>query len=748
MDSPSKQPIAAPRACSECARRKGKCDKQIPCSKCIARGVPHLCRVDIPKPPPTAELPLDLDREGLRALALDELLRLRQNAQDTAARITRLEALFSRAFSTTFPENESPTSYSTTSPDVPPVASTSSIPSPPLRSHYPSSHAAVALPPLRTSGMIERTKPSPSGSSPSAGRLPASKTGPSPIATDLEVDATQALEYLALGRQQELSSGENNVNQSSSSSLPPDPITQYPTLSSIAAVAPTRAQADILITFCLSSLSWQLSVLHAPTFMEEYSLFWSKGPNGFVGTQAAWLALYFALLTVGVNLATMEERMLLGMSEEQCIELSKRWAPCATSLLYRSDFVERHSLHALQTISVYAHGGRDIWATNLISSLRSVGLAIAVETNLHRMVSNETWEQLMADQPKEARIKNLIHRETCKRVFWSLCREDWYSINWRKTYTLRPAQISTPQPLNVHDHDLSAGYSQGRPPSDYTVMAWSLAKIQLARFLQHAFQYTNATPEESYQVILDTDQQFDVFMGELPSWWKGGPPAPNMPSKYKWFRSAFVIAAYHKLLALHRPFINRDDPQYEPSRRRAVFAVRTILREAPMVGECRIWIVLYQISVACFISLRDLFQNSTPWSPAMEEQRREIINALPILEAAKEWSGISRRGFDLVSRILEDESKFRQLPYGVSPASSASPAPIASRPAETELVHNADRDLLFDESLYQSNLLNFDPYGLQNYTMQFPWVSGEDGTLDVDPASFFGQVGHGGMQVE
>lgn len=94
-----------------------------------------------------------------------------------------------------------------------------------------------------------------------------------------------------------------------------------------------------------------------------------------------------------------------------------------------------------------------------------------METNLHRLVSNEAWEVSMETEPREARTKALINREVCKRIFWSLCREDWYSINWRKTFSepssdsgrhrkthslmlgtaLRPEQISTPLPLNCHD---------------------------------------------------------------------------------------------------------------------------------------------------------------------------------------------------------------------------------------------------------------------------------------------------------
>lgn len=31
-------------SCVECHRRKQKCDRKEPCSQCVARRVPHLCR--------------------------------------------------------------------------------------------------------------------------------------------------------------------------------------------------------------------------------------------------------------------------------------------------------------------------------------------------------------------------------------------------------------------------------------------------------------------------------------------------------------------------------------------------------------------------------------------------------------------------------------------------------------------------------------------------------------------------------
>jgi len=88
----------------------------------------------------------------------------------------------------------------------------------------------------------------------------------------------------------------------------------YPSLASINAVCPPRAQAEVIITYCLSSLGWLFSVIHAPIFMTEFVTFWSKGARALETTSPSWLALYFGLLTCGVTLLTAELRLLLGLS--------------------------------------------------------------------------------------------------------------------------------------------------------------------------------------------------------------------------------------------------------------------------------------------------------------------------------------------------------------------------------------------------------------------------------------------------
>lgn len=121
-------------------------------------------------------------------MALAELLHLKQNAIDTTARISRLEALFAKAVSAApqFDKYEAQTALAVTSSSV--LLDSSTFAAASLDGHY---HNTPQTPAESSENSIPEVLFT-------------------PIATDLEVDATQALEYMALGRQQDLPSVRND----------------------------------------------------------------------------------------------------------------------------------------------------------------------------------------------------------------------------------------------------------------------------------------------------------------------------------------------------------------------------------------------------------------------------------------------------------------------------------------------------------------------------------------------------------
>ncbi|KAI0742832.1 hypothetical protein C8Q80DRAFT_1259211 [Daedaleopsis nitida] len=117
-------------SCVECTRRRQKCDRQVPCSLCVTRGIPHLCRWEplvarpAPQRPPDAGVPAGPSQSTIATLsariaALEEAL-LRQNIPvPTGGTGARLET--PRLEPTDRSANDSSPAYITTSlDDLPP----------------------------------------------------------------------------------------------------------------------------------------------------------------------------------------------------------------------------------------------------------------------------------------------------------------------------------------------------------------------------------------------------------------------------------------------------------------------------------------------------------------------------------------------------------------------------------------------------------------------------------------------------
>ncbi|KAI5479781.1 hypothetical protein MNV49_002593 [Pseudohyphozyma bogoriensis] len=446
----------------------------------------------------------------------------------------------------------------------------------------------------------------------------------------------------------------NKASQPHPHQLLPSPITEYPSPSSWALAAPAIPTARILISHSVDSLGWLIcGVVHGPTFQKDVTAFWSGGEESFETSSPAWIALYFALLCCGVSQITVEKRQKLGM---------------------REDDLKR--LYSLQAISILGLGARDAWSATAIATLITTGLSIAQDLGLHQMVSDETWDISTSALPAAERNASLITREINKRVFWALVREDFFAIPFRRSYALRPSQISTPLPLNISDWDLCNGFTTNASQETFTVVSFLLQKIKLASYIQAVYENkdNSAASSESFEFVRQITVEMEEWFEKLPTWLQPDGPMEGMPPYVDWMRSVFYISSRHKLISLNRPFFHRalTNPIFAPLRARSIEAARLILREAAKVGECRVWTVLYHISAAAFVLNLGLFQTGHPSDPESQHQRLEVEAALSVLRNSQDRSDIASRGVELIAKLIADESAAREAVENASSSSSSS----------------------------------------------------------------------------
>ncbi|KAI5474497.1 hypothetical protein MNV49_003204 [Pseudohyphozyma bogoriensis] len=624
-DVPVNTPAAPPKpavaaadrpltSCSECSRRKTKCDKLSPCGSCVKRGKTHLCRLPRKEKEAEEAAPMPTDFDNLCMSSFEEINSVRTAVDALRDRLGALENILAKAFEMAKPAVEAARSPSTSR-----AVFGSSVPT--FNGREAANSPAVA---------------SGSGSGAEDDRM------------GEDVDASISLEFLALGRKRMFGqAADTDVAESTAAPPLTDPpslntnpsvpspaatspgshisiasVQAYATPTALAAAAPSQAQSEALILHALEWTSWHHAAIYVQGFAKEHGEFWNMGEGRMELADPLWV------LVAGLKHLTREQSSALGYQSHDVHILSKRWFDCSMASL----------------------------------TLINAGMATAQDMGLHRMATDEEWARSMEGRSETVRGRSLIDREIKKRAFYSLVAQDWFSIAYRNTYTIQPSQIKTPFPLNAHDSDLAAGRPIAQPLSSYTLVGTSLIWIKIARSLFHAFQHLQSDSPPSYKFLLEADHQLQAVIDSAPAWLLDGGPTENMPPPVHWIRHTFQMSSAHKVLTLHRPFLARAfrDKRYESSRSRAILASRKILREAESSCGSRLWTVPYHLSAAACVVALDLFQHISTTSPILDEERAEIRGALVALATMQDLSPIATRGVALITNLLDEEARLRQ----------------------------------------------------------------------------------------
>ncbi|GAA6006057.1 hypothetical protein JCM10207_007328 [Rhodosporidiobolus poonsookiae] len=549
-------------SCTECTRRKIRCDRIVPgCNQCIKRNKVHLCRLD-----QDVEIGFDLGLSnsssptGERRLAtVEEYEAITRQANALRLRLYHLERAV-QAFI--------PPSGSNLGGPARPLSSPASRPSglpQPVDEHVRGAtfseptfaapgesvisgsgnddddyegNNSFQLPPLSVQ------QPSFLPSSASSVLVPPSLAAP-PQPQDDEVEAAVSLEFLALGRDSKSTHlHRSELRRSSSDEQDQHLLSASPHKDSAASVHATDASTpaqlasgqpssplpDIatsqnLIAYSLDHVKWQHAAVHSGQFSAECAQFYEWGEMREKSVNPAWLALYYAMLCVGIKHLTPSEAAERGYSPEEQKMLAKRWFDASVDALHRANFLAKHSLYSLQTITLFAVSCQDVGGSDLIATLLTAGIRIAQHMSLHRMGSDEDWEakrRRKGIKPEsELGAKLLIEREICKRLWYGLLTEDWISMHFRRAFAVLPLHFDTPVPLNCHDSDLSTGRLVNRPQDEPSDVTKTILLYHVASCMRRYFDHINQTKEMSQANLIEADkmtfQHYRPDFAPLPS---------------------------------------------------------------------------------------------------------------------------------------------------------------------------------------------------------------------------------------
>ncbi|PYH29127.1 Zn(II)2Cys6 transcription factor [Aspergillus neoniger CBS 115656] len=484
-------------------------------------------------------------------------------------------------------------------------------------------------------------------------------------------DAATILEFLAWGRRKNPDYHDMLARKDGVEHHSPGDVTaegsgddRNPEVSSALAylqlLLPDRELMQQLVSYHCDCVLWYHGSFHSLRLQDELDDFF-RFANGHIAhprVDLQWVALLFSVLTGALACAPRMTAQTWGFSEWEQTTLAQRWFKAVSTCLHHADFTAIHSLYAVQAIATLTMSAHLLGFSNSLSVLLAAATRIAQGLGLHRLGSEREIE------PSPA----MIDREIGRRAWCQLCIQDWFSIPFSESYLIPRTCLNTARPRNCRDDDMLK-----RPDDEPSVAGYSRFFYQVAALmpsLQDSMAASN-TLYTRYEKVLEHDRKLRSLATQgLPLYLRNVPVEehPEWPRYVHWARRSLAISSSHKIIMIHRKFLELSftNPVFARTRRTCVAAARTIIKEQKEAihdGGPVLWIHQAFSVAASIILCLDLFHRTTS-DPETTYHRQLINDGLEIL-SHNESNMIARRGVHLLEALLareRDRSSPKHLP--------------------------------------------------------------------------------------
>ncbi|ORY83004.1 hypothetical protein BCR35DRAFT_331369 [Leucosporidium creatinivorum] len=503
---------ALPLACSECKRRKLKCDKAgPPCGSCIRRRCPEKCGLE--EQPPRASIKsvhpsLPADTVGTlasRLSAIEELLRAShpQSSFSSSPSISRLPA--------------------------------HSPPTPSAQEAAVQSLEEVAL---------------------------ADTFAPSAEPTfDLE-DLTAARTSILSAPWTELSATKSSVSWIMELGLDFARPTSFEQLgedwksamAKLHGLLPEKSLCYHLVAKYHEQLAWVNHILHRPSFDAEVDFYYKLVDEGrHLETCPIWLALYIMVLTLAVQGGWSST------PEEQTVrDFPSIWYAAAKRCLSLGDWQGRPQIRSILVILLFnqhAQKTSRVRASREFVTWLSSAIGIAHNLGLHLLGNDPSIMPPEEDKAFPAGA-NSLKRQIALVTFAHLCILDWMKATGRSySHFITPIRCTSGPPANVNDADLSSTDWRISPASHSTITSWTLEIHRLrASKVNDKIHTSGAT---GHAAVMELDRALRSLPDGLPSSWTLESSAFDQANpQNRWKRSVCFGGTHTKLVSLHRRFLS------------------------------------------------------------------------------------------------------------------------------------------------------------------------------------------------
>ncbi|ORY35307.1 fungal-specific transcription factor domain-domain-containing protein [Naematelia encephala] len=595
------------QSCTECRRRKIKCNRRIPCDMCIARDDQDHCEEQV-----SSETRGDQSYPRLKDFRL------------LAARVSALEAQLLRVTRLQVD-----------------LDSVSHLSSSVQANHDPISDSINTQPRLlQTSTGADKAD---------------SSSSFSPVRAE-DDSVALVLEDFAMGHS-------GNLERAGKQQGPRMSALLAQAVGKAVSILPDANRSMLLVTSFFTHVDWTTKVLHAPSYLDEFNQFAALPKDqAAMAVRPEWLSVHLIVICLSLHLLDESERQKLGLRSDQWQEIAKGLFLASREVLFASDFLSYHTLDHLQCIVL--QGGYQYDTENSHDShWAMIGSAVKIAQNLglHRLGSEDLASKTAWPSP----WKSPLRREIGRRVWWNIVYLDWsHALSHGTTYCVHPNHSNTAFPSNVDDIDMTPQtVKPSQPLSIYTSSTFTIFRLQFLSLYREHIDHLISHQPASYEFIKQMDSRLVALRDSLPPYFSDNVEALRLSaicnsSCVVSESIAIRIIAANRLLRLHRPYLTLGyhDPRYRQSTEQCVLSAQTILGlcETARVAAPTVlnyWLILFYAFAAAIVIFIRLCNNE---QDDKRQSRQLLHRVVETLRGAQEFSAAARNAISILENLLSE----------------------------------------------------------------------------------------------
>ncbi|KIW15467.1 hypothetical protein PV08_05513 [Exophiala spinifera] len=423
--------------------------------------------------------------------------------------------------------------------------------------------------------------------------------------------------------------------------------------SPMAAVAnlPDCADAERLVSFHLTRIAWHHNCIHCPTFWRQCQAFWQTGKCD----HPLWIALYCSILSTTLFCVQNSAQFLEEFDLESGLETAQQLFKTIVEVLYAGNFLQNMSFYAVQAIVISTEVAHNFGLSQLNATLFSAAIRIAECLGVHKIQDGVSPNLTTEEAWHETVEKEVGRRVWCQIIiqdYFAIPFTDSYIINPAQYSTslasnahdhdlaARPDSVptvSTYTRVLATIAKLMPDFVDGLGPLN--------ARKPLAEQYQHVLRMDQRMRNVVQTIpgfLLRHDVQKEALVG-----WLGIA------------RRSLAITAAEKIIMIHRPFIFRSflSDAYARTRRTCVFAAVTILREHENIalsGELCLWTHTAFCITAAVILCFEIVMGGTTHTNDRHEMFRGLVRMATSRLEGRKHDVLARRGIFLIGAILAE----------------------------------------------------------------------------------------------